>query len=104
MRNGPFGPVLSGPWYNFPTRGIMAAVLNSSMNSLPSPAVVAALTALVALPFSTVAAGTLFVTAALGFVIHADYVQRHKRIRLPRLSATSCRCLTRSHEVHPLAA
>lgn len=45
---------------------------------------VAALAAVAALPFSIAAAGTLFLTASLGFIIHADYVARFQRVRLPR--------------------
>ena len=56
------------------------------MNSFPAPALAAALAAFVALPFSLAAAGTLLFTAALGCVIHADYVQRYQRVRLPRLA------------------
>jgi hypothetical protein len=77
------------------------------MNTLPAPAIVAAITAVVALPFSLSAAGTFLVTAALGAIIHADYVQRRTRIRLPRLSTRPQGCKTCSPfrgEVHPLAA
>ena len=77
------------------------------MNSLPAPALVAALTAAIALPFSLAAAGTLFLTAGLGVMIHADYVQRHNRIRLPRRSLQPQARTTRSPfrgEVHQLAA
>ena len=77
------------------------------MNSLPAPALVAALTAAIALPFSLAAAGTLLLTAGLGVMIHADYVQRHNRIRLPRRSVRPQGHTTRSPfqgEVHPLAA
>ncbi len=56
------------------------------MKSFPLPASVAAFTALIALPFSVAAAGTLFLTAALGGIIHADYVQRCRGLRLPRRS------------------
>jgi hypothetical protein len=56
------------------------------MNSLPLPAIAAAVAAIIALPFSTAAAGTLFLTAGLGAIIHADYVLRCRRVRLPRLS------------------
>lgn len=77
------------------------------MNTLPIPAIVAATTAVIALPFSLPAAGTLFLTAALGAIIHADYVQRRTRIRLPRLSTRPQTCHTYSPfrgEVHQLAA
>jgi hypothetical protein len=77
------------------------------MNSFPAPALVAALAALIALPFSVPAAGTLLFTAALGFMIHADYVQRHRRVRLPRQSVLPRRCSTRTPfrgEAHQLAA
>lgn len=59
------------------------------MNSFPRPAIAAALAALLVFPFSLAAAGTLLLTAALGSVIHLDYVQRHQRIRLPRLAAAA---------------
>lgn len=77
------------------------------MNSLPPPAIVAALAAVVALPFSLAAAGTLLFTASLGFVIHADYVQRRTRVRLPRLRPQLRTCApqtTRCCETHQLAA
>lgn len=57
------------------------------MNSNPLPALAAALAALVTLPFSVPAAGTLLFVAGLGAVIHADYVARCQRVRLPRLTA-----------------
>jgi hypothetical protein len=41
------------------------------------------LAAVLATPFSAAATGTFLLTAALGSIIHADYVQRHRRIRLP---------------------
>lgn len=56
------------------------------MKSLPLPAIVAALAAVVTAPFSLAAAGTLLLTAGLGSIIHADYVLRHQRVRLPRLT------------------
>ena len=77
------------------------------MNSLPAPALVAALAAVIALPFSAPAAGTLFFTAALGFIIHADYAQRMRRVRLPRLTPKLRTSNTRTpfrDEAHPLAA
>jgi hypothetical protein len=77
------------------------------MNSLPPPALVAALAAVIALPFSAAAAGTLFFTASLGFIIHADYAQRKKRVRLPRLTLKLRNSNTRTpfrDESHPLAA
>jgi hypothetical protein len=77
------------------------------MNTLPIPALIAATTAVIALPFSLPAAGTLLVTAALGAIIHADYVQRRTRIRLPRRSTRPQACNTCSPhrgESHPLAA
>ena len=61
------------------------------MNSFPPPALAAALVAAIALPFSAAAAGTLLLTAALGSIIHADYVQRRQRIRLPRLAVAHIR-------------
>jgi hypothetical protein len=74
------------------------------MKSLPRPALVAAVAAL---PFSFAASGTLFFTAALGCIIHADYVQRLQRVRLPRLAAKPDSSDTRStfgRETHQLAA
>lgn len=77
------------------------------MNSFPPPAIVAAFAAVIASPFSIAAAGTLLLTASLGFIIHADYVQRLRRVRLPRLSTPPQACTTPSAlcgEVHQLAA
>jgi hypothetical protein len=54
------------------------------MNSLPLPAIVAAAAAVVTLPFNLAAAGTLFLTAWLGLIIHSDYVLRRRRAPLPR--------------------
>jgi hypothetical protein len=65
----------------------MAAVITnalSAMNSLPLPAIAAALAAALALPFSAAAAGTLLFTAGLGAILHADYPLRQRRVRLPR--------------------
>jgi hypothetical protein len=76
-------------------------------SSLPRPALVAAFAAALALPFSIAAAGTLLLTAALGAIIHADYVLRHKRVRLPRLAIvrkTSDTRPTCRDQEHPLAA
>ena len=61
------------------------------MKTFPLPALIAALAAAVALPFSAAAAGTLLFTAALGSIIHADYVQRRRRVRLPRLAVAHIR-------------
>jgi hypothetical protein len=77
------------------------------MNSFPAPALVAALAAVIALPFSVAAAGTLLVTASLGFIIHADYAQRTTRVRLPRLTPKLRTSNSRTpfrDESHPLAA
>jgi hypothetical protein len=77
------------------------------MKSLPLPAIVAALAAVATLPFNVPAAGTLLITAGLGSIIHADYVQRHCRVRLPRLAAPPARQNSRSplpREPHRLAA
>lgn len=77
------------------------------MNSFPLPALVAALAAAAALPFSLAAAGTLLFTAALGAIVHADYVQRRNRVRLPRLAPRPDASGTRPPgrgENHPLAA
>ena len=54
------------------------------MKTFPLPALAAAIAALIALPFSFAASGTLFLTAWLGFIIHADYVLRYRRVPLPR--------------------
>ena len=61
------------------------------MNSFPPPALAAALAAVIALPFSAAAAGTLLLTAALGSIIHTDYVQRRRRIRLPKVAVAHIR-------------
>jgi hypothetical protein len=87
----------------------MAAAINAFvlMNSFPRPALVAALAAVIALPFSFAAAGTLLLTAALGAIIHADYVLRYNRIRLPRRVVVRDTSNTRSSfrgEEHQLAA
>ena len=87
----------------------MGPAINSTtvMNSFPLPAIVAALAAVIALPFSAAASGTFLITAALGFIIHADYVQRMKRVRLPQLSIQPRPAKTRTpfaSENHPLAA
>lgn len=77
------------------------------MNSFPRPAVVAALAAVATLPFSVAASATLLFTAALGTVLHADYVLRRNRVRLPRLPAKPEASGTRPAvhaENHPLAA
>ena len=77
------------------------------MNSFPRPAIVAAIAAAIALPFSIAAAGTLALTAALGVIIHADYALRYNRVRLPRLPIAGTTSDTRSSfrgEQHQLAA
>lgn len=77
------------------------------MNSLPRPAVVAALAAVTTLPFSVAASATLLFTAAIGTVLHADYVLRRNRVRLPRLAPKPDASGTRPPtqvENHPLAA
>ncbi len=74
------------------------------MKTLPLPALAAAVAALAALPFSLAAAGTLFVTAGLGAVIHADYVQRRRLVRLPRLAAPAAAARFAGTEAHRLAA
>lgn len=65
------------------------------MKSYPLPALVAALAAVIALPFSAAAAGTLLLTAGLGAIIHADYALRCRRVRLPRLAAVRDGATTR---------
>jgi hypothetical protein len=109
MPGGSIGPVPSGPYPVFAITGIITVAINSTtvMNSLPVPAIIAALAAVIALPFSAAAAGTFFLTASLGFIIHADYAQRMKRVRLPRLSVQPRPSKTRTpfvRENHPLAA
>lgn len=77
------------------------------MKTFPAPAIIAALAAVAALPFSVAAAGTLFFTASLGFIIHADYVLRQRRVRLPRLATKPYNANTRTPfrgEAHQLAA
>lgn len=68
------------------------------MKTLPIPALVAAAAALLALPFSAAAAGTLLLTAALGAIIHADYVLGARRPALPR-----CRKSRAPFEVYAVA-
>ena len=77
------------------------------MNSFPAPALISAVAALIALPFSLAAAGTLLLTASLGCMIHTDYHQRRQRIRLPRRSTQPLGSSTRNPfrgEAHQLAA
>lgn len=79
------------------------------MKSFPVPVLAAAAAGFIALPFSAPAAGTLLFTASLGIIIHADYVQRHRRIRLPKLAATQVAPVAATApaavtEQHPLAA
>lgn len=54
------------------------------MKTIPFPALVAALSAVATLSHSIAAAGTLFLTAWLGVIIHADYTLRFRRVPLPR--------------------
>jgi hypothetical protein len=56
----------------------------SSMHTFPPPALAAAALGLIALPFSAAASAMLLMSAGLGFIIHADYVLRTRRTRLPR--------------------
>ena len=77
------------------------------MYSFPAPAIVAALAAAVALPFSLAAVGMLALTVGLGAIDHADYVLRCKRVRLPRLVIAPDSASTRTPfrgETQPLAA
>jgi hypothetical protein len=53
--------------------------------SLPLPVSLAAAAAVATLPFSFPAAGLLALTAAMGAIISADYPQRYRGPRLPRL-------------------
>ncbi len=78
------------------------------MKSYPFPAMVAALAAVLALPFSAAAAFTLLLTCALGFIIHADYILRARRVRLPRRSRVEvpahAQRFSAARERHRLAA
>lgn len=77
------------------------------MKTFPVPALLAALAALIAVPFSLAAAGILFLTAGLGLIIHADYTLRYRRIRLPRhriAEATTFSVTVARREDHCLAA
>jgi len=77
------------------------------MKTFPLPATLAVLAAFVAAPFSLAAGGMLFLTAGLGFIIHADYTLRFRRVRMPkapRLVATTVACATFRCEDRCLAA
>jgi hypothetical protein len=78
------------------------------MKSLPLPALLAAAAAVIALPFSLAAAGTLFLTAWMGLIIHADYALRARRVRLPRRARKTAPVYFRrfavTKEPHQLAA
>ena len=77
------------------------------MKTFPLPVIAAALAAAIAAPFSVAAAGTLLFTAAFGSVIHADYVLRQQRVRLPKRARKTRSTKTRSpfrFEPHRLAA
>ena len=77
------------------------------MKTFPIPAVIALVAAFGTLPFCLPGALTLFVTAVLGFIIHADYTLRYRRIRLPRhvaMEATLIPCESFRYEDHRLAA
>lgn len=54
------------------------------MKTFPLPAIAAALAAFVTAPFCFIGAVMLFLAAGLGFVVHADYSLRYRRIPLPR--------------------
>ncbi len=88
----------------------MAAINRTdAMKTFPLPALIAALAAFIAVPFSAAAASMLVLTAGLGFIIHVDYVLRVRRVRLPRrnpvsTTAVPLRSETKSDERHPLAA
>lgn len=70
-------------------------------------AILSTVVSLAALPFSLPLGGILLLTAGLGWILHADYVQRHQQTRLPGLTAAAdlakSRSSTRS-EQHPFAA
>lgn len=78
------------------------------MKTFPLPALAAAVAALIALPFSAAAAATLFLTAGLGFIIHADYALRRRPAPLPRYRWRKSHAHFRRHSVatesHQLAA
>ena len=77
------------------------------MKTFPIPAVIALAAAFAAVPFCPPGAVMLFVTAGLGFIIHADYTLRYRRIRLPRHvapEATIIPCESFACEDHRLAA
>ncbi len=79
------------------------------MKTFPLPALIAALAALIAVPFSAAAASMLLLTAGLGFIIHVDYVLRTRRVRLPRRSPVPTTTVpvqpqTTGNERHQLAA
>lgn len=71
------------------------------MKTFPVPALVAAVAAIVALPFSFAAFGTLFLTAWLGFIIHADYVLRYRRAPLPRYRWRKSHAHFKRHAITP---
>lgn len=80
-----------------------------NMKTFPLPALVAAVAAFVALPFSLAAAGTLLLTAWLGLIIHADYTLRRRPAPLPRYRWRKSHAHFRRHHVaatepHQLAA
>jgi hypothetical protein len=77
------------------------------MKTFPLPALVAAIAAVVVAPFCPIGGVMLFLTAGLGFVIHADYALRHRRIRLPRRTLAVEATIVRAsfvREEHCLAA
>ena len=88
----------------------MAAINpTNAMKTFPPPALIAALAALLAVPFSAAAASMLLLTAGLGFIIHVDYVLRTRRVRLPKRSQVSVttgplQSQTKGNERHQLAA
>lgn len=88
----------------------MAAInQTNAMKTFPLPALIAAVAALIAVPFSAAAASMLLLTAGLGFIIHVDYVLRTRRVRLPRRSQVQTPAIpleppTKGNERHQLAA
>lgn len=77
------------------------------MKTFPLPAIVAALAAFATAPFCFIGAVMLFLTAGLGFVIHADYSLRYRRINLPRRTLAVEATIVRGsfgREEHCLAA
>jgi hypothetical protein len=77
------------------------------MKTFPLPALVAALAAFATAPFCFIGGVMLFLTAGLGFIVHADYALRYRRINLPRRTLAVEATIVRGsfcREEHCLAA